>query len=273
MPTERVIEAGAGGLRHYLGRVWAYRRLAWVFALRDVRAQYAQTALGLLWAAVKPLLALGIFTLFFGWLVPLDQKIASPYPLFAFSGMVAWYFFTHIVTSAGTAVVTAQHLITRVYFPKLILPVSKVLTGMVDVGISALVLVVMMATWGVLPGWQVVLLPVFLLLCAMVGMSLAIWLAALTSRYRDFHHLLPYLVNFLIWLTPVFYPTTIIPGAYARWIYLNPMAGVIAGFRWTLLADAPPPLEAWLGFLPALLLLLVGLWYFERMERHLVDRV
>jgi lipopolysaccharide transport system permease protein len=270
---ERIIQAEAPGFWAYLNKVWTYRRLIGVFALRDLQAQYAQTALGILWAVIKPLIALGIFSLFFGVLVPLDDKIGSPYPLFAFSGMIAWYFFTYIVTQAGTAVVNAQQLISRIYFPKLILPLSRVLTGMVDLGISLVLLMVMMVAWGHWPGPQLLLLPLFVLMGAIVGMSIAIWLAAMTSRYRDFHHLLPYLVNFLIWLTPVFYPTTLIPAEYAHWIYLNPMAGVIAGFRWALLGDAAPPVMAWLGFVPVVILLAAGLWYFERVERNLVDSV
>jgi lipopolysaccharide transport system permease protein len=271
--TERVLQAEAPGFGAYLAKVWKYRRLIGVFAVRDLRAQYAQTALGILWAVIKPLLALGIFWIFFGVLVPLDDKIPVEYPLFAFAGMVSWYYFTYLITHAGTAVVNAQQLISRVYFPKLILPFSKAVAGLVDVGISMALLVGMMVAWGRLPGWEVVLFPVFLILNLVVGLSVGIWLAALTSRYRDFHHLLPYVVNFLIWLTPVFYPTTIIPERFQGFLYANPMAGVIAGFRWTLLGDAPPSVHYVYGWVAALAVLGAGLWYFERVERDMVDRV
>lgn len=273
MPTERIIQAEAAGLGAYLRRVWTYRRLVGVFALRDIRAQYAQTLLGVLWAVIKPLMALGIFTIFFGILVPLDDKIQVEYPLFAFSGMVAWYFFTYLITNVGTSVVNAQQLIARVYFPKLILPLAKTFAGLVDFGISMVLMVALMLLWGIRPGWEILLFPIVLLANILVGLSIGIWLSALTSRYRDFHHLLPYLVNFLIWLTPVFYPTTIIPEQYKYFLYANPMAGVIAGFRWTLLGDAIPSANYLIGLVPMLFLFLVGIWYFERVERDMVDRV
>lgn len=271
--VERVIQAGAPGLLAYLKRVWAYRRLILVFAMRDLRAQYAQTVLGILWAVIKPLVSLAIFSVFFGVLVPLDDKIQVEYPLFAFAGMVSWYYFTFLVTNAGTSVAHAQQLISRVYFPKLVLPLAKALSGLVDLGISMVLMVVLMVIWGRFPTVNLVYFPVFLALNIMVGLSVGIWLAALTTRYRDFHHLLPYLVNFLIWLTPVFYPTTIVPAQYQHFLYANPMAGVIAGFRWTLLGDVPPAPQYWIGFVPVLLLFVAGLWYFERVERDMVDRV
>jgi lipopolysaccharide transport system permease protein len=271
--TERIIEAEATGLIGYLRRVWAYRRLIGVFAVRDLRAQYAQTALGLLWAVIKPLLALAIFSVFFGVLVPLDSKIHVEYPLFAFSGMVSWYYFTYLMVNAGTAVVNAQQLISRVYFPKLILPLAKVIAGLVDFGISMVLMVILMLIWGRAPGVELLLFPVFLGLNILVGLTIGVWLAALTTRYRDFHHLLPYLVNFLIWLTPVFYPTTIVPPQYQYFLFANPMAGVIAGFRWTLLGDEVPSLYYLIGLAPIAVLFVIGIWYFERVERSMVDQV
>jgi lipopolysaccharide transport system permease protein len=170
-------------------------------------------------------------------------------------------------------VVNAQQLIARVYFPKLILPLAKTFAGLVDFGISMVLMVALMLLWGIRPGWEILLFPIVLLANILVGLSIGIWLSALTSRYRDFHHLLPYLVNFLIWLTPVFYPTTIIPEQYKYFLYANPMAGVIAGFRWTLLGDAIPSANYLIGLVPMLFLFLVGIWYFERVERDMVDRV
>lgn len=273
MTKERVIQAEAAGLAAYLRRVWSYRRLVIVFAVRDLRAQYAQTALGLLWAVIKPLLALAIFSVFFGVLVPLDKNIHVEYPLFAFSGMVSWYYFTYLMVNAGTSVVNAQQLIARVYFPKLILPLAKVVAGLVDFGISMVLMVILMLFWGRAPGVEVLLFPVFIGLNVMVGLTIGIWLAAITTKYRDFHHLLPYLVNFLIWLTPVFYPGTLIPAQYQFFLFANPMAGVIAGFRWTLLGDEVPSPYYAVGLAPILVLFVVGIWYFERVERRMVDQV
>ncbi len=270
---ERVIQAEAAGLGTYMRKVWEYRRLVVVLAVREVRAQYAQTVLGVLWAVLKPLMALAIFSIFFGILVPLDSKIKVEYPLFAFSGMVAWYFFTYLIVNVGSSVLNAQQLISRIYFPKLILPLAKSLAGMVDFGISMVLMVLLMLIWGHVPGWEILLFPVVVLVNLIVGLSLGIWLAALTTRFRDFHHLLPYLVNFAIWLTPVFYPSTIIPEKYQHFLYMNPMAGVIAAFRWTLLGDEVPSLKYLYGLAPILLLFIVGIWYFERVEREMVDKV
>lgn len=273
MSTERVIQAEATGFLTYLRRVWTYRRLVAVFAWRDIRAQYAQTMLGVLWAVIKPLMALAIFTIFFGLLVPLDSKIKVEYPLFAFSGMVAWYFFTYLITNVGTSVLNAQQLISRVYFPKLILPLAKTFAGLADFCISMGLMLILMLIWGHLPGWEIVFFPLVLLLNILVGMGIGVWLSALTSRYRDFHHLLPYLVNFSIWLTPVFYPTTIIPEQYKAFLFANPMAGVIAGFRWTLLGDDIPDVRYLYGLVPMILLFALGLWFFQRVEKQMVDQV
>ncbi|MBK9450008.1 MAG: ABC transporter permease [Bacteroidetes bacterium] len=273
MSTERTIQPEGTGLRTYLGRVWAYRRLIGVFAWRDIRAQYAQTLLGVFWAVIKPLMALAIFTIFFGVLVPLDSKIKVEYPLFAFSGMVAWYFFTYLITNVGTSVVNAQQLISRVYFPKLILPLAKTFAGMADFCISMVLMVILMMIWGHVPGWEIAFFPLILGLNILVGLGMGLWLSALTSRYRDFHHLLPYLVNFAIWLTPVFYPTTIIPEKYQAFLYANPMAGVIAGFRWTLLGDDVPDARYLYGMIPMVLIFFVGVVFFYRVERLMVDKV
>ncbi len=269
--SEKTIRPEAPGLGVYLRRVYQYRRLILVLAGRDLKAQYAQSVLGIFWALIKPIIALIIFSIFFGVLLPFDAEIPVAYPLFAFSGMVSWYYFTFLMINAGVSVTSSQDIIKRIYFPKLILPLSKVLTGLVEFGISMALLVVMMFIYGEVPGPQIVFFPVFLLLNIMVGLSVGIWMAALATRYRDLQHLLPYLVNFLIWLTPVFYPGTLIPERYAHFLYLNPMAGVIAGFRWTLLGDAAPAWEYGLGMIPVLILFLSGVWYFQRVERQMVD--
>lgn len=273
MMKRKVIVAERSGFLSYLKRVIEYRRLILLFARRDLQAQYAQSILGLFWAVIKPMIGLAIFTLFFDGFIDLGDKVSVAYPLFAFTGMISWYYFTFLLAHAGTAVLNSQHIITKVYFPKLILPLSKVLVGLVELGISLAVLLVLMAWWGEFPDWRVVWLPVFLVANVLVGLTIGIWLAALTTRYRDFHHIIPYMVNFLIWLTPVFYPATIIPGQYAQWLYLNPMAGVIAGFRWCLLGDAMPSPWYLLSIGAMGLLMLGGLAYFIRVERTMADKV
>ncbi|MCB9234518.1 MAG: ABC transporter permease [Bacteroidia bacterium] len=273
--SERIIEAGSGGLFAYLGRVWQYRRLALTFARRDLKTQYAQTLLGLLWSVIQPLTGLLVFTLFFDLLIGLrpEQLDHAPYPLFAFSGMISWYYFTFLIAHAGTSVTNSQDLIRKVYFPKLLLPCSKVLVGAVEFGISLVLLIGMMLILGHPFSLNILFLPLAMLLNVVVGLSLGIWLAALTVRFRDFHHIIPYLVNFGIWLTPVFYPGTLFPEKYHFLLYLNPMAGVIALFRWSLLG-APLP-SPWFGLSigAAFLLLLLGILFFRKVEKTIADLV
>lgn len=271
--SKKVIEARSSGLLTYFRRVYEFRSLIVVLARRELKAQYAQSVLGILWAAIKPMMALAIFSLFFGSFIDLSDQISVAYPLFAFSGMVSWFYFTFLMTQAGTSVTNAQDLITKIYFPKLVLLLAKVLVGLVEFGISLILLVILMLILGHVPGPELAFLPVFLLLNILVGLTVGIWLAALTTRYRDFSHLLPYLVNFLIWLTPVFYPTTIVPEKYAQGLFLNPMAGVIAGFRWSLLGDEIPDWRYAIGMIPVLILFIGGLFFFVKIEREMPDRV
>lgn len=270
--AKRVITASDSGLWEYLKKVWRYRKLILTFAARDLKVQYAQTFLGILWSAIQPLTGLLIFTFFFGKLISLDTE-DIPYPLFAFSGMVAWYFFTYMVGQGGQSLVNSQDLIKKIFFPKLVLPLSKVLVGLVEFAISFVLLIILMLILGGMPGPEVVFFPFFVLLNILVGLVVAIWLSALTLRYRDLQHLIPYLVNFGIWVTPVFYPMTLIPEKYHYLLYLNPVAGVIAGFRWTLLNGDRPELAYLYSFVPVILLFFAGLFYFQKVEGKTADIV
>ena len=247
-----------------------YRALIWSFSKRDLKIQYAQTMLGILWSILRPLTGLLIYTLFFGYLLKVGAG-SIPYPLFAFSGMICWYLFSYVLAGSGTAIIESQYIIKKVYFPKIILPLSKVMVGIVEFSISLIVLLLLMFIWGVIPGFKIILLPFIILLIVAAGLSIGIWLSALTIRFRDFHHIIPYLVNFGIFLTPVFYPAILIPSGYEFLIYLNPMAGVIEGMRWMLFGGAIPSVYYAVGVLPVLLLLFTGLYYFTKMESEMVD--
>lgn len=268
----KVISADRIPIATYLSRVWEHRSLVTTLARRDLKAKYAQTVLGLLWAAGQPLIGLLVFTLFFDLLIDVDTGEIW-YPLFAFSGMISWYYFTYLVAQAGTSVSNAQDIIKKIYFPKLVLPLSQVLVGFVDFAISVVLLIGIMAVSGHLPTVNIIFFPAFLLLNIVVGLAVGIWLAALTVRYRDFHHFIPYVVNLGIWLTPVFYPSTIIPEKYGYFLYLNPMAGVIAGFRWSVLGGEAPAPEYLFGALIMVILLVSGVWYFRNVERKIADYV
>jgi lipopolysaccharide transport system permease protein len=272
-PKLTVISAGRPPMGAWLRRALGAHRLLRTLALRDLQIQYAQTALGLLWTAGQPLAGLLVFTLFFGRLVHVAIPGDLPYPLYAFTGMLGWFLFTYIVARAGLSLVSNQELISRVEFPRLVLPLSKVLTGLVEAGVSLVLLLGMMLLLGHLPGWKAILLPLFLMGIVLVGLSIALWLAALTIRYRDLQHIVPYLVNLAIWLTPVFYPTTLIPPAYRFFLYLNPVTAMIEGMRWCLLGGELP--SAWyaVSAIPVLLLFLSGLWYFRHVEGRIADQV
>ena len=254
----------------YCSRIWSYRQFLLTLTLRDIKAKYAQTVLGVLWVIIQPLTGLAIFTLFFQEFIPLDTG-SIPYPVFAFTGIVAWYYFAFIVTAAGNSLTEGQELIKKIYFPKIILLLAKVLVGFVDFGITFLLLLLTLLVMGYPIGWTMLLVPVFLVLNILCGLAIALWLSALTFRYRDFYHIIPYLINFGIWLTPVFYPGTIIPDAYNWALYINPMAFVIAGFRWVLLGDVLPSAYYLVSLIPVLFLFFTGLLYFIRVERKIVD--
>jgi len=255
-----------------LAKLFSYRALIYIFAVRDLKVQYAQTFLGILWSVLQPLTGLLIFTFFFAYVIKVDTG-GIPYPLFAFSGMISWYFFSSVMAQSGTSLMQSQYLIRKIYFPKLVLPISKALTCFVEFGISFLLLLIMMLILGYYPKINILALPVFIALNLLTGLAVGLWLSALTIRYRDFYHIIPYLVNFGIWLTPVFYPATLIPEKIKFLVYFNPMAGIISGFRWSLLGGAPPSVYYLISFFIVVFIFITGLFYFRRMETKIADLV
>jgi len=270
--VKKIITSDKPGIWASLKRVIAYKRLIYTFAQRDLKIQYAQTLLGILWAVLRPLIGLLIYTLFFSYLLNVNTG-TIPYPLFAFSGMVCWYFFSFLVSNSGTALRESQYMIKKIYFPKLILPFSKVLVGLIEFSIAFAILLCLMAAWGVFPGIMIILLPLVVVLNIVAGLSIGIWLSALTIRYRDFHHVIPYLVNFGIFLTPIFYPATLIPEKYYYIVYLNPMAGVVESMRWLLFSGSAPSVNFLWGFIPVFLLFFSGIYYFTKIENKIADIV
>ena len=255
----------------YFKKIWTYRLFIIVLAKRDLKIKYAQTSLGLVWTIIQPITGLAIFYLFFHLLVALPNVPDTGYAVFAFSGMTAWYFFSYIVYQASTSLINTQDLAQRIYFPKIILPLSKVLVGLVDLGISLVILFVLMLIKGITPGWQTLLLPVFVVMNIIVGLSVAIWLSALTVRYRDLQHIVPYIVNFGIWLTPVFFPATLIPDKFSWFLYLNPMAGIVEGYRWCIWQYDGFSFMYFTGLALATVVLLFGVYFFKQTEDEMVD--
>lgn len=267
-----IINSQHCGLSEYVKQLWNYRSVTMAIARRDLKVRYSQTFLGILWAVIQPLTGLVIFTVFFYRLLKIEVPGMS-YPLFAFSGMVSWFFFSHIVHNAGVSLVESQDLIRKVYFPRILLLFAKTIVGLVEFGISMILLVLLMVLMGYSTTRSVVFFPLFVLLNIAVGLSIAIWLGALTIQYRDFHHIIPYLVNFGIWLTPVFYPVTLIPPKLEWLMYWNPMAATIAGFRWSLTGGTAPEKNYFLSLIPILALLISGFTYFRKVENKISDYV
>ena len=267
-----VIEAGNAGVWEYFRELWTFRRLILALASRDIKIKYAQTALGLIWSIFQPLTWLLIFSFFFARIISVDTG-GIPYPLFAFCGMISWYFFSYLVQGSGTALITEQELIQKIAFPRMSLLISKAIPGFIELLISLGILLIIMIVLSWIPGPQIILLPVFLILNALVGLSISFWLSALTIKNRDLLHVIPFLVNLGIWLTPVFYPATLIPEQYSFLIYLNPMAGVIAGFRWTLIGDVIPSVYYLAGIIPVFILFISGCKYFIHTENQIADYI
>jgi lipopolysaccharide transport system permease protein len=255
------------------GELWDYRELLYFFVWRDIKVRYKQTAIGAAWAVLQPFLTMLVFSLFFGRLARIPSQ-GLPYPIFYYSALLPWMYFAGALQNATSTIVENQRLITKVYFPRLVLPFSSVLSGLVDFGISFLMFVAMMIYYGIRPGWALLVLPVFLLLSVLTALGVGLWLSALNAIYRDVRYVVPFLVQFWMFASPVAYPSSLVPAKW-RWLYgLNPMAGVIEGFRWSLTGHGDPPGRLMLvSASVVLVVLLSGLAYFQKMETTVADVV
>ncbi len=258
-------------IRAYAGELWQARQLIYTFALRDLRVQYAQTYLGLFWSIIQPLTGLFIFTFFFQRLVHIDLTV--PYTAFVFTGIMGWFYFSALVGQAGTSLMHNQQIIKKIQFPRLVLPLSKALVGLTEFMVSLVILMVVLLINKCHLTPAVLFLPLAIAANMVAGLSIGIWLSALTFRYRDLHHIIPFLIGFGIWLTPVFYPTTIVPESY-NWIYyLHPAANVIALYRWIFLDMPVVWPQVVVSFAVAMVLFFSGLWFFIRNEKFMADHL
>jgi lipopolysaccharide transport system permease protein len=269
-PDELVIEPGRGA-RHYWGDLWRYRELLGFLAWRDVKVRYKQTVLGASWALLQPAITLVVFTFVFGRLAKMPAGNV-PYPLLVMAGLLPWQLFANALSSASGSLVSNTHLISKVYFPRLVVPLSALAVALIDFAIVGVLYAGLCAWWGFWPDWRVLLLPVFTLLALLAALGAGLWLTALTVRYRDFRFIVPFLIQLGVFLSPVGFSSSTLP-TWRLWYSLNPMVGVIDGFRWCLLRGEQPL------YLPGLLvglavtvgLALTGLWYFRRTERGFAD--
>jgi lipopolysaccharide transport system permease protein len=268
-----VIRPTKGFISLRLKELWDYRELLYFLVWRDIKVRYKQTALGAAWAIIQPVMTMVVFSVFFGRLAKVPSD-GVPYPVFAFTALIPWQLFSFALTESSNSLVASQNLITKVYFPRLVIPLSSVLAGIVDFAIAFVVLLVMMAFYGIRPTTAVVWLPFFVLLAVVSALSVGLWLSALNVKYRDVRYTIPFLTQLWMFATPVAYPSSIIPQPWRTWSGLNPMAGVVEGFRWALLGNGlMPGALLWVSVAAVLLLFTGGLIYFRRTETTFADIV
>ena len=265
------IQPTKGWGRLGLRDIWEYRDLLYFLLWRDVKGRYKQMALGPLWIVLHPILNMAIFTVIFGMVAKLPTD-GAPYPVFAYTALLPWTFFSSAVMGAANSLLSHRHLITKVYFPRLIVPIVSVLSGLIDFAISFCILLGMMVWFGYMPGWQIITLPMFLLLAAMTALAVGLWSATWIVHYHDVAEVLGYLLRGWMYATPVVYAVSMIPERWRGVYRLNPMTNVIEGFRWALLKTGTPPDRFfWLSVLLVAPLLISGAYYFRRAERTIVD--
>jgi lipopolysaccharide transport system permease protein len=256
-----------------LRELWEYRELLYFLMWRDIKVRYKQTALGAAWAIIQPFFMMLVFSLFFGRLAKVPSD-GIPYPIFTFCALLPWQLFAHALTESSNSLVANERLITKVYFPRLVVPIAAVLGGLVDFAVAFVILLGMMFYYGIVPTWAITTLPAFLLLAIMTALGVGLWLSALNVQYRDVRYTINFLIQFWLFATPVAYPSSIVPERWRVLYGLNPMAGVVEGFRWALLGKSHPP-GALLGASVAMvvLILIAGIYYFRRMEQQFADVV
>lgn len=269
----QVICPPQGWLELNLRELWAYRELLYFFVWRDVKVRYKQTVVGAGWAVLQPLLAMAVFTLFFGMLAKIPSD-GLPYPVFYFSALLPWMYFAGALTTATNTIVDQQRVITKVFFPRILLPLAAVLTGLLDLAIGFLLLLGMLAYYGMAPGMALLWLPLFVLLALATALGAGLWLSAMNALYRDVRYVVPFLVQVWMFASPVVYPASLVPAEW-RWLYgLNPLVGVIEGFRWAVTGSGELHLRALAASSLAVLVILIGgLLYFQRMESKIADVV
>jgi lipopolysaccharide transport system permease protein len=265
-------QAQPGWVGVNFAELWQYRELLVFQALRDIKVRYKQTALGAAWAVLQPVLTMVVFSIFFGNLAGIPSD-GVPYPIFAFVALLPWQLFTYALTQSSNSLVDNAEVLSKVYFPRLIMPLASVLAGLVDFGIASIVLLGMMFYYDIIPGWGMVTLPFFSALAIASALAVGLWLSALNVKYRDVRYTVPFLTQLWLFVTPVAYSSTLVPEKWQTIYGINPMAGVVDGFRWALLGKTPPGAMLLVSVAATALLLLGGLFYFRRTEKAFADIV
>lgn len=270
-PKPTVIRATQGWLGIDLRELWSYRELIFFLGWRDISVRYKQTVLGILWAVLQPLMLMIVFSVVFGGLAKIPSE-GVPYPVFVYAGLLPWQLFAFALGQASLSIAGSERLITKIYFPRLIIPIAAVGVGLVDFAVSLVLLFALMLLFGIPLMITLVALPLFVVLALIGAMGVGLWLAALNVHYRDVRYTLPFLTQLWLLASPVIYPSSLLPEPWRTLIGLNPMSGVIEGFRWaTIGAAAPPVAQLFISTLTASMLLVTGALYFRRMERTFAD--
>jgi len=269
--TEIVIEAGRTE-REYWKDLWRYRELFYFLAWRDILVRYKQTAIGIAWALIRPFLTMVVFTIVFGKLAGLPSD-GAPYPILVFSAMLPWQFFASALAECSNSLIGNANLISKIYFPRLIVPTSAVIVSFVDFLISGMILLGLMAWYNFIPGWRILTLPFFTLIGFLAALGSGLWLASMNVKYRDFRYIVPFIVQFGLYISPVGFSSTVVPDRWRLLYSMNPMVGVIDGFRWAILGGETQLYIA--GFLLSIALVILiltsAIWYFRKTERTFAD--
>src|ERR1700726_943250 len=272
-PPTVIIEPPRGLLDLRLADVWEYRELLYFFVWRDMKVRYKQTIIGVVWVVLQPLLTMGVFSIFFGRLAKLPSE-GLPYPIFYFAALVPWAYFSVSLSTCTNVLVSNQHVITKVYFPRLVLPFAAVCTGLLDLAIGFVVMMIITLAYGYRPGSAILLIPLFVLLAQMTALAVGLWTCALNALYRDMAAIVPFVIQFLMLASPVAYSSTLVPPKWRALYHLNPMADVIDGFRWGVTGRGHGPgAMAFVAAGMVVMVLVGGLMFFQRVEGTVVDRV
>jgi lipopolysaccharide transport system permease protein len=275
MNFHTIIEPGRTE-KNYWKDIWRYRELFYILSWRDIKVRYKQTTLGILWAVIRPLLTMLIFTFVFGTIAGLKFNSTTPYAIIVFAGLLPWQFFANALTESSNSLVGNERLVTKVYFPRLIIPASSVITSFIDFFISLFILAALFIVYGYVPPVEIIAMPLFWLMAFVASIGPGLYLTALNVKYRDFRYIIPFIVQFGLFISPVGFTSEVIPEQW-RWLYsLNPMVAVIDGFRWCIVRDSPNPLLHYYFYISlavAVLFLWLAIYQFRKMEKNFADLI
>ena len=268
-----IIEAGKAE-KHYWADLWRYRELFYFLSWRDILVRYKQTVIGITWSVIRPLLTMIVFTIVFGKLAKLPSG-GAPYPVLVFTAILPWQYFANALSEASNSLISNQNMISKIYFPRIIMPTSTIIVALTDFLISFVLLGITMAVYRFVPSWKIVFMPLFLLLATILSLGMGYLFSALNVKYRDFRYVIPFIVQFGMYISPVGFSSDIVPIRYRFWYSLNPMVGVIDGFRWSIIGKGTA--IYWPGFILSIvitiLIIIWGFWYFRKTEKTFADRI